>query len=161
MITSSSVVAIAFYFGLGCVLFPICKFVGGVLEARKRTVRDWLANLGDVKNVGSGFVRMILSNRMSVESEAERIVKTARAEVELILSAHKNEIQEYIEGRIDSTMQVISEKIDDALSEIRLRSVNVARDVTKKVAKEQLSESVELQRAVCRVAARDLSKKLH
>lgn len=148
MVDTTSVIAIAFYFGLGCVLIPSMNFIRKVIALRRDEVQSGIDEINEITLSGKEVSASVVKNIKSVNERAAEMVSAAYKEADEISLASEQGLQEYIMYQLDRSIMTVNLKIGVALQERVNCAIDIAGEITTEILRKELSKNIDLRNSI-------------
>ncbi len=154
------IVAIAFLlFVLVLFYFKVPGLLGGLLDKRADGIQSELDEARALREEAQTVLASFERKQKEVQSQADRIVETAKEEAKLAAEAAKEDLKHTIARRLAAAEDQISSAEASAVKEVRDQAITVAIKASSQIVASQMSAAQ--GNALIEAAIKDVDAKLH
>ncbi|CAM4207925.1 F0F1 ATP synthase subunit B [Palleronia rufa] len=133
------VVALAFLIFLAVlVYYKIPRTLMGMLDKRAEGIKADLAEARELREEAQTLLASYERKQKEVQSQADRIVASAREDAEAHAEKAREDLQRSVERRVQAAREQIAQAEDDAKRRVRNRAVEVAVAAARDVLRTQM-----------------------
>ena len=120
--------------------FGVFGVIGKMLDARIKQIANELAEATRLREEAAALLVEYEQKRIAAESEAEEIVKTAKADAERLTAEAQASLAELVTRRTKAVEDKIAQAEAQAIAEVRARSADVAIEAARLVLTDEMSK---------------------
>lgn len=120
--------------------FGVFGVIGKMLDARIKQIANELAEATRLREEAAALLVEYEQKRIAAESEAEEIVKAAKADAERLTAEAQASLAELVTRRTKAVEDKIAQAEAQAIAEVRARSADVAIEAARLVLTDEMSK---------------------
>lgn len=120
--------------------FGVFGVIGKMLDARIKQIANELAEAQRLREEAAALLVEYEQKRIAAESEAEEIVKAAKADAERLTAEAQASLAELVTRRTKAVEDKIAQAEAQAIAEVRARSADVAIEAARLVLTDEMSK---------------------